>query len=190
MLPRFQCFHLYSCWPGICHLTGAVGPGAGDLLAPKRLRCCSSHHRALLHSFVVKGSFQWSESCVNSAFVWRLCLTSLPPFVPYFVAVTFELCLTLYLCVFSPVVLRVGLCLVWISEDRSRSASAPTLGTVILHVCPCQPCALTAANSWLWPHTCQTTARHQSSAAELLPIAKRSFHVTSALAKSHLCCSD
>lgn len=110
-----------------------------------------------------------------------MCLMYSPPFVLYFADVSFELCFTLSLCVFSPLVLRVVMCVVWISEDRSRSASAPTLGIVVLHVYLYQRCVLTAANSWLWPHTFQTRARHQSSALKFLSIAKRSFHVTSAL---------
>lgn len=76
----------------------------------------------------------------------------LPPFVLYFADVSFELCFTLSLCVFSPIVLRVVVYVVWISEDRSRSASAPALGIVILHVCLYQRCVVTAANSWLQPH--------------------------------------
>lgn len=89
-----------------------------------------------------KGVSQWLGAS-DPMWIQHLCgacLLSLPPsFCPYCVTVSFELCLTLCLCVFSPVVLRVGLCLVWISEDRSRSASAPTLGTVILHVCRASP---------------------------------------------------
>lgn len=76
-------------------------------------------------------------------------LIYLPPFVLYFVDVSFEICFTLSFCVFSPFVLRVVMCVVWISEDRSRSASAPTLGTVILHVCLYQRCAVAVANGWL-----------------------------------------
>lgn len=93
--------------------------------------------------------------------MWCMCLLYLPPFVLYFADVSFEMCFTVSLCVFSLLVLRVVMCVVWISEDRSRSASAPTLGIVILHVCLYQHCAVTAANSWLWPHTFKAKATRE-----------------------------
>lgn len=62
--------------------------------------------------------------------------------------VSFDMCFTLSLCVFSPIVLLVVMCIIWISEDRSRSASAPTLGIVVLHVCLYKCYIVIAANSW------------------------------------------
>lgn len=59
------------------------------------------------------------------------CPPSLPPCVFY--EQEFDLCLILsFPCVLS-IGLRVIVCVVGISEDRKRSASAPTLGTVPLH---------------------------------------------------------
>lgn len=144
--------------------------------APKWLKCCFSLPTTELYSFVVKGFPSEMVILIPCEFSIRVALVSrVPPSFCPFVTVSFELCLTLCLCVFSPVVLRVGLCLVWISEDRSRSASAPTLGTVMLHVCPCQPWALTAANSCLWPHTPQSTARHRALHWNFCPSLKGVF---------------
>jgi len=107
---------------------------------------------AILRLFSKREMNKWivyPNLCVIHCCVWRMRLIYLPPFVLYFVDVSFEICFTLSFCVFSPFVLRVVMCVVWISEDRSRSASAPTLGTVILHVCLYQRCAVAVANGWL-----------------------------------------
>lgn len=47
--------------------------------------------------------------------------------------------------------LRVIVCIVGISEDRKRSASAPTLGIVPLHAGLHQRCAPNLSNPCSWP---------------------------------------
>lgn len=54
-----------------------------------------------------------------------------------------------HLCVLS-IGLRVIVCVVGISEDRKRSASAPTLGIVPLHASLHQHCAPNQSNPRSW----------------------------------------
>lgn len=125
---------------------------------------------SLIYSFAV---LRFGEERINSVLVilirvwiqccvWCMCLFYFSPLVLYFASVNFDVCFTLSFCVFSPIVLRVVICIVWISEDRSRSASAPTLGIVVLHVCLYQCSAVIAANSWLWPWTFKTELETRS----------------------------
>jgi hypothetical protein len=99
--------------------------------------------------------FWWDKVTLCGQPWWSLCVTSEAQCMPVLHCVFPEeeshLCFILSpSCVLS-IGLRVIVCVVGISEDRKRSASAPSLGIVPLHASLHQCCAPNPSNSRSWP---------------------------------------